>query len=163
MRYNKLSFSRISSLLLLCTARHSSPSITKKKTATKWLFLFGRGRRTWSRLPARSALLLRRGLHRRPAPLGTRFWSSSGGFIFGAYYCYLVLYSLLICLLWTIICQFFIKNIFLVQKFCTNVRKMLEAVLEEWQFLPLFKICRPYHSEKFNFFFYIFCSKNRVH
>ena len=32
---------------------------------------YGRGRRTWSRLPARSALLLRRGLHRRPAPLGT--------------------------------------------------------------------------------------------
>ena len=31
----------------------------------------GRGRRTWSRLPARSALLLRRGLHRRPAPLDT--------------------------------------------------------------------------------------------
>ncbi len=33
--------------------------------------VFGRGRRTWSRLPARSALLLRRGLHRRPAPLDT--------------------------------------------------------------------------------------------
>ena len=32
---------------------------------------YGRGRRTWSRLPARSALLLRRGLHRRPAPLDT--------------------------------------------------------------------------------------------
>ena len=99
----------------------------------------GRGRRTWT--------------------LGTRFWSSSGGLIFGTYYCYLVLYSLLICLLWTIICQFFIKNIFLVQKFCTNVRKMLEAVLEELQFLPLLTIWWLHHSEKFNFFFHDFCSK----
>ena len=34
-------------------------------------FYYGRGRRIRSRLPARSVLLLRRGLHRRPAPLDT--------------------------------------------------------------------------------------------
>ena len=53
----------------------SSPSSfvlfqNKKPSVFGW-FCFGRGRRTWSRLPARSALLLRRGLHRRPAPLDT--------------------------------------------------------------------------------------------
>ena len=43
-------------------ARHARASdkfcLTKKKQSPKrWLFLFGRGRRTWSRLPARSVLL----------------------------------------------------------------------------------------------------------
>ena len=47
------------------SARRRSPAraclgqvLSNKKTVTKWwLFLFGRGRRTWSRLPARSVLL----------------------------------------------------------------------------------------------------------
>ena len=41
--------------------------LDKKSGKSKLVGFFGRGRRARSRLPARSVLLLRRGLHRRPA------------------------------------------------------------------------------------------------
>ena len=129
--------------LLLCTARPSSPSFDKKENSHLLMTVsFGRGRRTWT--------------------LGTRFWSFSKRIIISAICCYLVLYSLLICANRTKTERFWDIVIFLVQKFCTNVRKMLEAVLEERQFLPLLKFCRLHHSEKFNFFFYVFFKKPRA-
>ena len=62
---------------ILAYARlHTKPFGLDKKDSPQTVF-FCRGRRIRSRLPARSVLLLRRGLHRRPAPLGTWFWSKS--------------------------------------------------------------------------------------
>lgn len=53
----------------------------KRKTLTRGyaepfvsVFYFGRGRRTWSCLSARSVLLLCRGLYRKPASFDTQFY-----------------------------------------------------------------------------------------
>ena len=54
--------------------RHANEKRRGKRTA--YLSVFGRGRRTWSPLPLRSARSLRAtGTH---SPLGTRFWSGCG-------------------------------------------------------------------------------------